>query len=116
MGSSPYRLDELGWLQFDRLCSLLLEAEAGLSDLRWRGRGDAARLALVDRQVALRGRPDGLARPVTVAAVWVRHGNVPERRLAEFTDHVSGARAEFETWSEGDLFVLTNLERGEAVA
>ena len=28
-----YRLDQLGWLQFERLASLVLEAEAGLPDL-----------------------------------------------------------------------------------
>jgi hypothetical protein len=28
-----YRLDQLGWLQFERLCSLVLEAEAGLAEL-----------------------------------------------------------------------------------
>jgi hypothetical protein len=43
---SPYRLDELGWLQFDRLCLLVLELDAGLSDLRWRGQSDAGRVAL----------------------------------------------------------------------
>ena len=33
-----YRLDELGWLQFERLASLVLEAEAGLRDLDWQDR------------------------------------------------------------------------------
>jgi len=37
MADSPavgsYRLDELGWLQFERLCELVLEREAGGSDL-----------------------------------------------------------------------------------
>ena len=47
-GSPSYRLDELGWLQFGRLCSLVLEAEAGLSDLYWHGRGDIGRVAIVD--------------------------------------------------------------------
>jgi hypothetical protein len=31
-----YLLDELGWLQFERLCAVVLETEAGLSDLGWR--------------------------------------------------------------------------------
>ena len=57
-GSPSYRLDELGWLQFDRLCSLVLEADAGLSDLHWHGRGDIARVAIVDGRVALRERGD----------------------------------------------------------
>jgi hypothetical protein len=48
-----YRLDELGWLQFERLCGLVLEREAGLSDLTWLGRGDRGRVALVDTNVVL---------------------------------------------------------------
>ena len=54
--SSPddsYRLDELGWLQFERLCELVLEHEAGLADLTWKGHGDWGRVALVDGDVAL---------------------------------------------------------------
>lgn len=46
-----YRLDELGWLQFERLCMLLLEREGGLADLDWRGHADQGRVALVDADV-----------------------------------------------------------------
>jgi hypothetical protein len=41
-------LDELGSLQFERVCSLLLAADAGLSDLGWMGHADAGRVALVE--------------------------------------------------------------------
>ena len=67
-GSSSYRLDELGWLQFDRLCSLVLEADAGLGGLQWRGRGDIARIARVDGPLVLRDGGHRLGGPVTVAA------------------------------------------------
>ena len=33
-------LDELGWLQFERLCELVLEAEAGIDPARWEGSAD----------------------------------------------------------------------------
>jgi hypothetical protein len=58
---SPYRLDELGWLQFDRLCSLVLEADAGLSDLHWRGHSDVGRVARVDDRVVLGKSGDSAA-------------------------------------------------------
>ena len=41
--TSSYRLDELGWLQFERVCSLLLAADAGLRDLGWIGHADTGR-------------------------------------------------------------------------
>lgn len=53
MQRGSYRLDELGWLQFERLCSLVLAQEAGLADLTWLGRADRGRAALVDADVVL---------------------------------------------------------------
>ncbi len=109
-------MDELGWLQFDRLCSLVLEAEAGLSDLRWSGRGDTGRVAVVDGRVTLRGRRAGLAGPVTVAAVWVRDAPVAERRWSELADRVGALWADVGLSPHGRALVLTNLDRDEAVA
>jgi hypothetical protein len=43
---TAYRLDQLGWLQFERLCPLVLEAEAGLAELAWSGHADTG-LAVV---------------------------------------------------------------------
>ncbi len=108
---SPYRLDELGWLQFDRLCSLVLDAEAGLSDLRWRGHSDTGRVALVDEQVVLPDRRIRVQGPVTVAVIWVRDERVVESRLLEFTDRVARLPAEF----EARLLLLTNLDGAEAL-
>ena len=33
-------LDTLGWFQFERLCELVLEAEAGIEPTRWEGSAD----------------------------------------------------------------------------
>ncbi len=113
MTESPsYRLDELGWLQFDRLCSLVLEADAGLSDLHWHGRGDIARFAIVDGRVALRERVKKLGAPVAVAVIWVRASPLLELRLEEFRDRVAGLPADH---AEG-MLVLTNLEAPAAEA
>jgi hypothetical protein len=49
--SSSYRLDELGWLQFERVCSLLLAADAGVRDLGWIGHADSERVAVVEGPV-----------------------------------------------------------------
>jgi hypothetical protein len=106
-GSSSYRLDELGWLQFDRLCSLVLEADAGLGGLQWRGRGDIARIARVDGPLVLRDRGHRLGGPVTVAAVWIRG---MERRLSEFAERVVSLPAE----RAECLLVMTNLDTADA--
>ena len=111
-GSSPYRLDELGWLQFDRLCSLMLEAECGLTDLRWGGRGDVARVALIDGRVSLREQGIRVGGPVAVAVIWVRADPVRERRLEAFRDRVVGLPPE----QVQARLLLTNLEAGESEA
>ncbi len=111
-GSPSYRLDELGWLQFGRLCSLVLEADAGLSDLYWHGRGDIARVASVEGPVALSERAVALAGPVAVAVIWVRASSLMEVRLEEFRDRVVGLPAEH----AGRMLVLTNLEAAGAEA
>jgi hypothetical protein len=59
--SSAYRLDELGWLQFERVCSLLLAAEAGLGDLSWIGHADTGRVALVEGRGGVVGVSAGAA-------------------------------------------------------
>src|ERR1700674_5272802 len=79
--SSRYRLDELGWLQFERVCSLLLAADASLSDLGWMGHADRGRVALVERPVVLVGLETRLEGPVTVAVVWVPEDESPGERL-----------------------------------
>jgi hypothetical protein len=111
-GSPSYRLDELGWLQFDRLGSLVLEAEAGLTDLRWRGRGDLGRVALIDERLSLRERGIGLGGPVAVAVVWIRASPSRELRMQEFRDRVVGLRA----GEAEERLVLTNLEAQDAEA
>jgi hypothetical protein len=109
-GSSSYRLDELGWLQFDRVCSLVLEADSGLRGLQWSGRGDIARIARVDGPVELRNRGHRLGGPVTVAGIWVRDAPATDLRLSEFRDRVVGVPAD----RAERLLVMTNLDTAEA--
>jgi hypothetical protein len=111
--SAPYRLNQLGWLQFERVCSLVLEAEAGLSDLSWLGHADAGRIALVEGAVVLRDGAVRLMGPVAVAVVWVREDPSLTRRLSHLVAGVSALPSELGFWVDGVL-VLTNLDSGEA--
>jgi hypothetical protein len=104
---SPYRLDELGWLQFDRLSALLLEAEAGLEDLVWQGHSDGCRVAVADgvRLPEHAIRLDGV---VTIAAVWVRDHERPDVQLSDFTLRAEAVIAE----SPGSpALIVTNIDR-----
>jgi hypothetical protein len=107
---SDYRLDQLGWLQFKRVCSLVLEADAGLSDLGWLGRADSGRVALVDEPPVATVQGIGLAGPVTVVVRWVRDDESPEWRLSELVEGISALPSEAGLWLEDRVLVLTNLD------
>jgi hypothetical protein len=68
-------LQSLGWLQFQRLCALLLEAEAGVAEAQWDGDADRGRTLVADEPVAFAGRT--LEPPVLVRCVWVRGRREP---------------------------------------
>lgn len=101
-----YRLDELGWLQFERVCSLLLSAEAGLEDLRWTGHADAERVAVVDGPVTFADAGIRVGGPVTLVVVWVAADDSLERRLVSLVGRVMGLGS----WCEDRVVVLTNLD------
>ena len=108
--SSSYRLDELGWLQFERVCSLVLEADAGLSDLGWLGHVDTGRVALVEEPVVVADQGIRLACPVTVAVVWVREDESVTRRLSTLAERVSALPSDLGFGCEDRVLVLTNLD------
>lgn len=106
-----YRFDELGWLQFEGLGELVLEREAGLSQLAWIGRADKGRVALVDQRVVLgQVRLEG---PFAAAVVWVPADTSLEHRLQRLLARTSAVEAELGFWFDRVL-VLTNLGSGEA--
>jgi hypothetical protein len=107
-----YRLDELGWLQFERLCELVLEREAGLTDLTWLGHGDCGRVALIDQDVVLARPSVRLRGPAAVAVVWVRDRMSSAHRMSILSSGVLAVPAELGGWFERVL-VLTNLDRKE---
>jgi hypothetical protein len=67
-------LEELGWLQFERLCELVLEADAGVDPTRWEGSADRCREVVVEDEVHLNGRT--LAPPVLIRCQWYRQDPV----------------------------------------
>jgi hypothetical protein len=109
----PYRLNELGWLQFERLSALVLEQEAGLTDLAWLGRADRGRVALVDTDIVLESPAARLSGPFVVAVVWVRDEPSRMRRLAQLSAGAMAVRSELGFWFERVL-LLTNLDGQEA--
>ena len=113
MAIGPYRLDELGWLQFERLSGLVLAQEAGLADVTWLGRADRGRVALVDERVALPGMRVRLRGPLAIAVIWVRPSESAAERLTQLLDGVTSVPSELGFWFDRVL-VLTNLDRGEA--
>ncbi len=118
MTDSPlsYRLDQLGWLQFERMCSLLLEAEAGASDPSWLGHADKGRVALLGGPVTLPAAAIRLQGPVTVAVVWVADDRSPKQRRWELARKVSALISELGFWCEDRVLVLTNLDVGAVLA
>jgi len=73
-------LEELGWLQFERLCELVLEADAGVDPTRWEGSADHCREVVCEDAIRLHGRT--LAPPVLIRCQWSRAdpvGSPPSR-------------------------------------
>jgi conflict system STAND superfamily ATPase len=113
MAIGAYRLDELGWLQFERLCELVLGHEAGLEEVTWLGRADRGRVALLDDAVALRRPRLRLPGPMAVAVVWVRPSPSQLQRRADLVTGASAVPSELGFWFDRVL-LLTNLHAGEA--
>jgi hypothetical protein len=111
--TAPYRLDELGWLQFERLCELVLAHEAGLEEVTWRGRADRGRVALLDDGVVFKRTGLRVAGPLAVAVVWVRSSPSPVERRADLVTGAWAVPSELGFWFDRVL-VLTNLDADEA--
>ncbi len=102
-----YRFDELGWLQFVRLCSLLLDGE-----LDWEDR-DRGRVALAADGLRPPGDDARLEGPTLVLVVWLPHDEsgpiVLPRRVAEEVERAPPRRPR-------SVLVLTNAVSGDGDA
>ncbi len=83
---------DLGWLQFEQLCALLLQAESGIAPEAWEGSADQGRRFVSEEPVRFAGQT--LAPPVMVCCVWLR-GGASERsaRLAMLPGGEAALRA-----------------------
>lgn len=112
-GGSPesqYRLDQLGWLAFDRLCALVLEAEAGQVDLRLRGDSDRGRVATVRDSLTLQHPATRVAGPVTIMSLWIPANAHPTVRSTELRRRITELIADTGNPAARALLVLTNVE------
>ena len=107
-----YRLDELGWLQFERVCSLVLEAELGVAGLAFSGHADRLRCAVVDGPITLgHGAArvsDRLDGPVEVLVAWVAGDRTSQRRLDVLRERIAGVDAR-------PVLLVTNLDTAGAL-
>ncbi len=113
---SPYRLDELGWLQFDRLCELLFATETGVDDVNWHGQSDSWRAATVSGPLVLHDRGVRLHGPVTVVAFWIPDDALTGARLSELAGRVMNLLGDSGSAVANELLVFTNLDTERAGA
>ena len=90
--AQSYRLDELGWLDFERLAQHVLARDRGLAGARWLGRADEGRLAVVPGGAAL---PElgTVAGPLLVVVAWSPAAR-RERLIARVRDAARDAGAD----------------------
>src|SRR5262249_4520258 len=101
-----YRFDEFGWLQFDRLCSALLE----LDSVGWEER-EFGRVGLAPDRLLAPGSAVRLEPPTLIVVAWLRAGALRRTRLRE----VVRSALEEATVRPRSVLVLTNAET-DAVA
>src|SRR5689334_19568732 len=96
-----YRFDELGCVQFERLCFTLLEEALGVPTAEWRA-GPSGVAILVPDGVPARE----LAGPTVAVLAWVRDHEATRERLRSA---VQEALAEWPTVEARSVLVLTNV-------
>jgi hypothetical protein len=69
---AAYALEDLGWLQFQQLCDLVLELEAQVPRSAWEGETDRRRRVELENGVALATLGLAVRGPVHVDAIWDR--------------------------------------------
>jgi hypothetical protein len=106
---TDYAFDELGWLQFERLCLLVLAEVFELGELTWLGAAGGDRTAIVEAPVALPGSSRPLPAPVNVQIVWAPPASNTWDRARAFVDRLGE-----QLWPGRGVLVLTNLPRTTA--
>ena len=109
---AEYRLDELGWFQFERLCQSLLKARCGLGVESWGGHGDLGRDAYAEGPLPFPSNEENDG-PFVFQAKFVAGANAAGSRplpallkgiRAELAEIVK--REENGTWDEPRFYTL----------
>lgn len=87
-----YSLDQLGWLQFQQLCTQLLELEGGLPGSAWAGGSDRCRSALSDAPLGPPLLRYAIPGPVVLQCAWVSPES--ERRLDAIVQRLADERGQ----------------------
>jgi hypothetical protein len=108
MPGGAYRLEELGWLQFQALCAAAVEQDTGVGDAAWHGAADARRDVLLPG-----GLPGRLRGPTLASVVWLRRQIPPERRRSACLGLLDGVRDGFQARARdgtraASLLLMTN--------
>ena len=111
MSDGAYRLDALGWLQFQELCAAVIEEDTGVAEAAWHGLADLSRDALLPD-----GLPGRLKGPTLAAVLWLRRQIPPGRRRAAALGELDGVRDSFRRRAREDgnrpasILLMTNAE------
>jgi hypothetical protein len=104
----PYRFDELGWMQFERLCLELLNLFAGLSSAEWHAL-PSGRFLVLPEGVSLPGAEEKLVGPTGVLVLWVRPDQDAIAAAHSLRGMVQDTLNEWSQLALRSLLLLTNV-------
>ncbi len=104
----PYRFDQLGWLQFERLCLELLNLFSGLASAEWHT-VPTGRFLLQPEGVPVPGEERKLAGPTGILVVWINHGHDAPKAASTLQGVVQDTLNEWAQASLSSLLLLTNV-------
>jgi hypothetical protein len=103
----PYRFDELGWLQFERLCLELLNLSFGASSWEWRSLA-SGRALLLPEGASVPGEGRRLGGPAIGLIAWIRRGPRTGEAPGRLRLAVQQALEEWPRVGVRSLLLLTN--------
>jgi hypothetical protein len=109
----PYRFDELGWLQFERLCLELLHLSSGVSSGEWRSLASGCALLFPDG-ASVPGDERRLAGPTIGLIAWIRSGPRTGEAPGRLRLAVQHALEEWPRVGVRSLLLLTNARADDA--
>src|SRR3954467_13604476 len=95
--------DELGGLQFQGLCTAVVERDTGVGEEAWRGAADRHRAAALPKSAFA-----DLPPPVLASVVWLRPRLSSESRRAALLDSLDGLRRRVREYSAASVLVMSN--------